>query len=63
MNYKQICYNCGSDQVARLEWVNVNTGEPISGDPGVYTEWCFNCENQTRIIEENEASHCELKDE
>ena len=52
MDYIMICKNCGSDQVARLEWVNVNTGEPISGDPGVYTEWCFSCEEQTQIIEE-----------
>ncbi len=51
MDYKQICDNCGSDKVARLEWVNVNTGEPISGDPGVYTEWCFGCEEQTKIAE------------
>jgi len=30
----------------------MNTGEPISGDPGVYTEWCFGCEEQTKIIDE-----------
>ncbi len=57
MDYKQICDKCGSDQVARLEWVNVNTGEPLSGDPGVYTEWCFSCEEQTKIIEEK-AGDC-----
>ncbi len=63
MNYIQICNNCGSDMVAIPEWVNVNTDEPISGDPGVYTKWCFECEDQTKIIDENEASHCELKDD
>ncbi len=61
MNYKQVCDNCGSDKVARLEWVNVNTGEPISGDPGVYAEWCFSCEEQARIIEEKPGRY-ELKD-
>ena len=57
MKYKQICKNCGSDQVARLEWVNENTGEPISGDPGVYTESCFGCKEQTRIIEKKTETH------
>ncbi len=55
MNYKQVCDNCGSDKVARLEWVNVNTGEPISGHPGVYTEWCFGYEEQTQIIKEKDG--------
>jgi hypothetical protein len=53
MNYKQVCRSCRSDEVARLEWINVNTGEPYeNSDPGVYTEWCFNCETETQIIED-----------
>lgn len=52
MNYKQVCRDCRSDEVARLEWINVNTGEPyMNADPGVYTVWCFACESETKIIE------------
>ncbi len=36
MDYKQVFENCGSDKVAKLEWVNVNTGEPITGGIRVF---------------------------
>ena len=52
MGYKQVCKSCSSDEVARLQWVNSNTGEPyIDADPGIYTEWCFTCRSETQIIE------------
>lgn len=48
-DYEIICKECGSTEVAKLEWINMNTGEPYDGaDPGVYTEWCFSCENETQ---------------
>lgn len=49
MNNQCLCEHCCSCQVARPEWVNVNIGERISGDPGVYTKWCFGCEDQINI--------------
>lgn len=50
-HFKQRCESCGSEDVARLQWVNVNTEEVYDADPGIYTEWCFGeCEDQTNII-------------
>jgi hypothetical protein len=49
--YVQFCEHCKSTQVARLEWINTNTGEPMGGGPGIYTEWCFNCNTETTIID------------
>lgn len=53
----EICQNCKSDNVARLQWVNPNTNEVNNiMDPGVYTEWCLNCNNETKIIEKENSS-------
>jgi hypothetical protein len=47
----EICKNCKSDNVARLQWVNPNTNKVNNNlDPGVYTEWCFDCNKETTII-------------
>lgn len=52
----EICQNCKSDNVARLQWVNPNTNEVNNVmDPGVYTEWCLNCNNETKIIEKENS--------
>ncbi len=51
--YVMVCNDCGSEEVATLQWINTNTGEPYDGDPGVYTEWCFNCNTQTKIVEKS----------
>lgn len=48
---KEICKKCKSDNIARLQWVNPNTNEVNNVmDPGVYTEWCFKCNKETKII-------------
>lgn len=48
---KEICKYCKSDKIARLQWVNPNTNEIQNNmDPGVYTEWCLNCNKETKII-------------
>ncbi len=51
MNYKQVCSNCCSEEVARCKWVNVNTGHIYDAESGTVLEWCFNCKEQTSIIE------------
>jgi hypothetical protein len=48
--YLQICKDCGSKEVARCKWVNVNTEEIYSADSGTNLEWCFNCKSETNII-------------
>ena len=53
-NYLQLCKECGSKEVARCKWVNVNTEEIYSNDSGTTLEWCFNCKNETDIIEEDD---------
>jgi hypothetical protein len=49
--YLQVCKDCGSEEVARCKWVNVNTEEIYSADSGTTLEWCFNCKNETNIID------------
>jgi len=58
VSYTQICKSCGSENVARLKWVNVNTEQLIEGDPetGITTEWCFDCKAETQIIEKEEQN-------
>ncbi|MBE0662839.1 MAG: hypothetical protein IH597_10240 [Bacteroidales bacterium] len=51
MNYKQVCSDCGSEEVARCKWVNVNTDHIYDADSGTVLEWCFNCNEQTTIVE------------
>ena len=47
----QVCKTCGSEEVARLGWVNANTGELIEGYE-CDLEWCFGeCKSQTKIID------------
>jgi len=48
--YLQICKDCGSKEVARCKWVNVNTEEIYSAYSGTNLEWCFNCKSETNII-------------
>ena len=48
--YLQICKDCGSKEVARCKWVNVNTEEIYSADSGTTLEWCFDCKSETNII-------------
>ena len=50
LNYLQICKSCGSEEVARCKWVNVNTKEIYSADSGTTLEWCFDCKSETNII-------------
>jgi hypothetical protein len=49
-DYLQVCNDCGSEEVARCKWVNVNTEEIYSADSGTNLEWCFNCKSETNII-------------
>jgi hypothetical protein len=52
MNYKQVCNTCGSEEVARCKWVNVNTNEVYSAYSGTELEWCFgDCKSETKIID------------
>jgi hypothetical protein len=49
---KQVCSTCGSQEVARCKWVNVNTEEIYSEDSGTTLEWCFSCEEETNIVDD-----------
>lgn len=51
-NYIQICSTCGSPEVARCKWVNVNTDEIYNADSGTTLEWCMKCKSETVIKEE-----------
>lgn len=53
-NYLQVCKECGSEEVARCKWVNVNTEEIYSADSGTTLEWCFNCKSETNIIDKED---------
>ena len=54
-NYLQVCKKCGSTEVARCKWVNVNTEEIYSADSGTTLEWCFGeCKSETTIIDIND---------
>lgn len=47
---KQICSNCGSDQVARTRWVNPNDDSVYSEDCWSDLEWCWGeCQEETTI--------------
>lgn len=50
----QVCKRCGSDEVARCKWVNVNNDTIYSADSGTFLEWCMNCEDETSIIDQSE---------
>jgi hypothetical protein len=50
----QICKDCGSKEVARCKWVNVNTEEIYSADSGTTLEWCFDCKSETNIIDKED---------
>ncbi len=52
--YLQVCKDCGSKEVARCKWVNVNTEEIYSADSGTTLEWCFNCKSETNIIDKED---------
>ncbi len=52
--YKQVCNMCGSEEVARLKWVNVNTDEIYNNDSGTSLEWCMDCKCETKIIDIDE---------
>lgn len=55
LDYKQVCKHCGSEEVARCKWVNVNTDEIYSHESGINTEWCFGeCNSETSIIDSAE---------
>lgn len=64
MNYKQVCKTCGSEEVARCKWVNVNTDYIYSADSGTNLEWCFGtCKGETTIIEvEEKMTPAQVKD-
>lgn len=51
MSCIEVCSNCGSKEVARCKWVNVNTDQIYDADSGTSLEWCFDCNNQTSIVE------------
>jgi len=52
--YLQVCKECGSEEVARCKWVNVNTEEIYSADSGTTLEWCFDCKSETNIIDKED---------
>jgi len=54
MEYYQVCKNCGSKEVARCKWVNVNTEEVYSLDSGTTLEWCIDCKSETTIIDKED---------
>lgn len=54
--YFQVCDTCGSKNVRHMRWVFANTGEvdtDLSGTEGL-VDWCNDCENECRIIDEND---------
>lgn len=53
-DYKQVCKKCGSENVLRMRWVNPNNNEVSSMTAGTegLCEWCENCNEETRIIED-----------
>lgn len=54
-NFIQVCTHCGSEEVARCKWVNVNSDEIYSADSGTTLEWCFGkCKSETSIIDKEE---------
>ena len=54
-NYIQVCSTCGSAEVARCKWVNVNTEDIYDADSGTTLEWCFGeCEGETSIIDHDD---------
>jgi hypothetical protein len=54
LDYLQVCKSCGSEEVARCKWVNVNTEEIYSADSGTTLEWCFDCKSETNIIDKED---------
>ncbi len=50
----EVCNHCGSSEVARCKWVNVNTNEIYSADSGTTLEWCMSCKDETKIIEDTD---------
>jgi hypothetical protein len=54
LGYLQVCKDCGSEEVARCKWVNVNTEEIYSADSGTTLEWCFDCKSETNIIDKED---------
>jgi Flp pilus assembly secretin CpaC len=52
MEYKQVCKTCGSEEVARCKWVNVNNEYIYGQDSGTTLEWCFGeCRDETTIVD------------
>ncbi len=45
----QVCNHCGSPEVARCKWVNVNDDTIYNADSGTTLEWCMNCKEKTTI--------------
>jgi len=60
--YFQVCSACGSKEVARCKWVNVNDDTIYDQDSGTTLEWCMECEDETSIIEENEFKESFLEE-
>lgn len=53
--YKQVCKHCGSTEVARCRWVNVNNNTLYGAFSGTTLEWCFGkCLGETQIILEED---------
>lgn len=53
----QVCSKCGSQDVYRLKWQNVNTEQVDSNiEPGVDNEYCENCGScyQNLIVDEQD---------
>ncbi len=48
-NNTQVCNSCGSTEVARCKWVNVNDDTIYDADSGTTLEWCMNCKSETSI--------------
>ena len=63
-NYKQVCSKCGSDDVYRLKWQNVNTEEVDSNiESGINNEYCNNCGNcyENLIVYESDYKRKDIK--
>lgn len=59
MSYIQECKHCGSQEVARLKWVNVNDDTIYHSESGTSIEWCMECKSETTIIEQTVDSGTE----
>lgn len=51
---KQVCSNCGSDQVEIVVWYRPNTKEVVGEYGDGDDDWCETCKTHSKAISEEE---------